>query len=153
MTAAVRKAVASSVRLMREQSDDVRLFVLPVTPRPASRPRVTKWGVYYGKPYTQFRQQSQPYADAYDSHPPIYGPIAILVEIVCEKPKTGKLTHPRGDVDNYAKGPLDVMTKSGNFWKDDVQVVSVQCVKRYADPIEDEKPACNMYYYEVFEDE
>ena len=151
MTTAVRHIVANSVAWMREQSDDVRLFVLPVNPRPASRPKFSKYGTHYSKPYTEFRQKSQPYADAYDSHPPIYGPIVILVEIVCEKPRTGKLLHPRGDVDNYAKGPLDVMTKSGNFWKDDVQVVSVQCVKRYCDPNEAEEPSCTMYYYELIE--
>jgi len=152
MTKAVQKYVSDAVAYMREQSDDVRLFTLPVIPRPASRPRISKYGAYYSKPYTEFRQRSQPYADAYDSHPPIYGPIMILIEIVCEKPKTGKLLHPRGDVDNYAKGPMDVMTKSGNFWNDDVQVVSCQCVKRYTDPNEGEQPACNMYFFEVKED-
>lgn len=149
MTEGIRRIVADAVEKMREQSNDVRLFVLPVTPRPASRPRVSKWGVYYGKPYTEFRNNAQPYADAYDSHPPIYGPVVIFIEIVCEKPKTGKLVHPRGDVDNYAKGPMDCMTKSGNFWHDDVQVVSCQCVKRYADPLESEQPAINLYFYEL----
>lgn len=152
MTRAVREYVSDTVAWMREQSDDVRLFVLPVEPRPASRPRISKYGTYYGKPYTVFRQTSQPYADAYDSYPPIKGPIVILVEIVCTKPKSGRLKYPRGDVDNYAKGPLDVMTKSGNFWDDDIQVVSLHCVKRYADPQEGEKAACNMYFYEVQED-
>tara|TARA_B110000459_G_scaffold186875_1_gene218751 strand:+ start:224 stop:688 length:465 start_codon:yes stop_codon:yes gene_type:complete len=147
MSATIKSFVADQVAWMRSQSDDVRVFTLPVEPKPASRPRISKWGVYYGKPYTTFRQTAQPYADAYDSYKPIEGPIAVLCEIVCTKPKTGKLNFPRGDVDNYVKGPLDVMTKSGKFWNDDVQVVSINCVKRYTDLNEGETAACNLYLF------
>jgi len=152
MSKAVQKFVADQIDWMREQSDDIRIFRMPVEPRPASRPRISKWGVYYGKPYMAFRQAGQPYADAYSAHEPITGPVHVLMECVSTKPKTGKLKHPRGDVDNYAKGPLDMMTKSGNFWKDDVQVVSLQCVKRYADLELGETCGVNIFLFPIIEE-
>lgn len=152
MSTAVRQLVASMVADMNEVSDDVRYFLLPVEPRPASRPKVTKYGTYFGKPYTIFRQTGQPYANVYTERPLITGPVAILIEIVCTKPKTGKLLHPRGDVDNYVKGVMDILTKSGRFWNDDVQVVSLYAYKRYSDPKDPKDEAgCHVYLYEVIE--
>lgn len=153
MSSAVRQLVASMVAEMREVSDDVRYFLLPVEPRPASRPKVTKYGTYFGKPYTIFRQTAQPYANVYDERPLITGPVVILIEIVCTKPKTGKLLHPRGDVDNYVKGIMDVMTKSDRFWNDDVQVVALYAYKRYCDPLTPESAGSHVYLYEVPENE
>jgi Holliday junction resolvase RusA-like endonuclease len=37
-----------------------------------------------------------------------------------------------GDWDNLAKGVADAITKAGVIWKDDDQVVSGSCYKRYA---------------------
>lgn len=147
MTAEVRELVVQMVEEMKGVSDDVRYLCLPVEPRPASRPKVTKYGTYFGKPYTVFRQTAQPYANAYKDRPPIQGPVVILIEIVCTKPKTGKLLHPRGDVDNYVKGVMDIMTKSNNFWKDDVQVVSLYAYKRYTQP--PETAGSHVYLYEI----
>jgi len=151
MSQAVRTSVANILAVMRRESDDVRYLFIPVEPRPASRPRVTKWGTYYSKPYTAFRQEAQPYANAYDARPPITGPVAILIEIVCTKPKTGRLQHPRGDVDNFVKGVMDVMTKAGTFWLDDVQVISLHAFKRYSDPLTDEAYGSYVYLHEVHE--
>lgn len=153
MTAEVQRLVSDMVEEMKGVSDDVRYFLIPVEPRPASRPKVTKYGTYFGKPYTAFRQAAQPYANVYNERPPILGPVAILIEIVCTKPKTGKLKHPRGDVDNYVKGVMDVMTKSDRFWKDDVQVVAMYAYKRYCDPLTKETAGSHVYLYEVTESE
>ncbi len=46
-----------------------------------------------------------------------------------EKPKTGKLLTPRGDVDNFAKGPLDIGT--GRLWVDDDQIIDLRATKDY----------------------
>ncbi len=46
-----------------------------------------------------------------------------------EKPRTGKLLTPRGDLDNLVKGPLDAAT--GRLWVDDDQIVELSCSKEY----------------------
>lgn len=103
---------------------------LNTTPVPASRPRVSKWGTYYGKNYEKFRREVR---DILSEHKgaPVLGPIVALIEIVVEPPKTTKRDFPKGDVDNYAKGPLDSMTSHGSFWNDDDQVVSLFVTKRF----------------------
>lgn len=100
-----------------------------LAPVPASRPRVSRWGVYYAKNYKDWMKDAHPFVtqcvEQYE------GPLAVLVEVVCPPPKTVKRDYPRGDVDNYAKGPLDVITKSETVWQDDEQIVALLVVKRY----------------------
>lgn len=118
-------------------------LILNLTPVPASRPRVTKWGSYYGKNYERFRKAAQEaFEQALQSVPtfepiPRHVPVAVTLEFVCERPKAGKLLVPVGDADNYAKGPLDSMTSLGRFWADDVQVAALTVLKRYAAAGED----------------
>ena len=117
----------------------VALFVihLAVNPVPASRPRVTKWGTYYGKTYEAFRNSMRE-ALASNNNSPTSDPVDVKVETVVLKPRTGKRDYPRGDVDNYAKGILDSLTSHANVWDDDDQVTNLQISKRYAKP--DEEP-------------
>lgn len=110
-------------------------FFLHVAPVPASRPRVSRYGTYYSKPYEMFRKTAQPLADAFDGIP-TDKPVIVVIETIAVKPKTGKLLMPRGDADNYAKGPMDIMTKAKKFWADDNQVGALLVVKRYAEPHE-----------------
>jgi Holliday junction resolvase RusA-like endonuclease len=104
---------------------------------PASRPRVTKWGgVYYGKPYATFLADAQKQLAAMrDQRSDL--PVVMVMEVICAKPPTGKLELPKGDVDNYAKGPLDAATKAATLWKDDAQVAALFVAKRYAEPGEE----------------
>lgn len=150
--AMVQRFVGDTVMLMRHQSDDVRVLRIPVEPAPASRPKVGKYGVYYSKAHQTFRTKAQPYCDAFDIklHPPILeGPIAVLVEVVCTRPKYGRLLAPRGDVDNFVKIPLDNMTKSGRFWTDDMQILILHTAKRYT--VGDEKPGVNIHWHKLEE--
>ena len=102
------------------------VFVPPV---PASRPRVTRWGTYYGKTYKAYMADSEtaiPKATA-----KLTGNLHVDVDFVCSRPKTTKLSTPKGDIDNHLKAILDVITKQG-YWHDDVQIESLTATKRFA---------------------
>jgi len=121
-------------------------FALEVPPYPASRPRVSRWGTYYGKKYQDFLNKAGTAALGYKGLK-VEGPVVVFIENIVPKPKTTKREYPRGDVDNYAKGVLDVMTKSEKFWEDDDQVLILIVGKRFAEP--DEEPRVNLYWAEI----
>ncbi len=123
--------------------DDALTIILAVTPVPASRPRVSKWGTYYGKNYQAFRIAMQKALETFGAEP-MSGPVDVRVEAVVPKPRTGKRAYPRGDVDNYAKGILDSLTTHSGIWWDDDQVTCLTVSKRYAEP--DEAPAIVIHY-------
>ena len=103
------------------------LFCVPV---PASRPRVSKWGVYYGKTYKAYMKQAD---DAIpQAKEPFDGNLFVDIEFACPRPKTTQRSCPRGDIDNYAKSILDAVTKKG-YWNDDDQIVVMTAVKRWAE--------------------
>lgn len=112
-------------------------FTIPIEPKPASRPRVTKWGSFYLKPYADWKREAAVYITAGKLRDRSAGPFIVLVEIFGKKPKTTKRLYPTGDVDNHAKGPLDVLTQVANVWEDDDQVVGLWVTKQYADPGEE----------------
>lgn len=107
---------------------------LDLNPVPASRPRVTRWGVYYGKKYTEFRKDAVKVVSVLpESLPditlPLLGQLEVSATFHVKKPKTSKLKHPRGDIDNYLK-TLDIL--NGVVWKDDVQIVIIHGEKKWA---------------------
>jgi Holliday junction resolvase RusA-like endonuclease len=109
---------------------------LPLDPVPASRPRVTRWGVYYGKRYTEFRKRGGEVLAEFDWSPalrtalPLLGRLRIHVVFNVVKPKTTKRVSPNGDVDNYLK-TLDIL--NGILWKDDTQIEIIHACKNFAD--------------------
>lgn len=72
-----------------------------------------------------------PQADA-----PLDGDLKVRVEFVCPRPKTTSRSNPRGDIDNYLKAILDVLTKKG-YWHDDDQIVRCLASKRFAEGLEE----------------
>lgn len=112
---------------------------IPVAPVPASRPRISKYGNYYPKTYTEFRKlvyrclkKLQGKHEAVDKVE-----FSVDLELICKKPKKPTNPYPRGDVDNYAKGYLDSITYAQLFWVDDIQVVKLNITKRYQEEGED----------------
>jgi Holliday junction resolvase RusA-like endonuclease len=103
---------------------------IPVEPVPASRPRVTRWGVYYGKRYTRFRKEVSEILGRKDlpKDLPLSGPLKATVKFYVAKPKSTKREWPNGDLDNYLK-TLDSF--NGVFWLDDDQIVEFEAYKRF----------------------
>lgn len=108
----------------------VARIVLPLNPVPASRPRVTRWGTYYGKKYAEWMKAAAESLGEIDEVFPKGQHLKVEVYIAVEKPRTSKLTTPRGDIDNYLKAILDALTKSG-IWNDDDQITVLEAEKEF----------------------
>jgi Holliday junction resolvase RusA-like endonuclease len=110
----------------------------PVKPVPAARVKVTRWGGYFPKNYTNFRiemkrwlSKQKKFWKAYKSQ------YKVVLEVLCKSPKKPTNPYPRGDVDNYAKAYLDCITNAGLIWKDDIEVIELKVKKRYPKEGED----------------
>ena len=114
---------------------------LDVKPVPASRPRVSKWGTYYGKTYKAFRKAMEKELSGWEDEP-IAGAIRVVMCFRCQKPKKPTKLWPRGDIDNYVKAVFDSF--NGIVWGDDDQVLQVQAEKLYA---HDGKPRIDVWIY------
>jgi len=123
---------------LTEDAQLLASLVFPFNPVPASRPRVTRWGTYYSKTYKAWKEAAERSLQPGTLHLGADIPLIVIVRVIARRPKSTKLTTPRGDLDNYVKAPLDVITKVGGYWKDDTQVVSIISWKRFAE--EDEQP-------------
>jgi Holliday junction resolvase RusA-like endonuclease len=130
----MRMAKNSNVTWRGKQSFEI---VLPFPPTPASRPRVTKWGAYYGKTYKAYRELAEQ-AIPESRQPVLTGALKATIEFVCNKPKTTKRTVPLGDIDNHCKAVLDAITgKKPHFkmyWVDDDQITELYALKRWPSP-------------------
>lgn len=144
-TSTSQSEFAELVRKYLKDGGATCLFI-DVEPVPASRPRVSRWGTYYGKTYENFRVKVKEALRLIRDVQHMSGPIECLIEIVSKRPKTSKRTTPRGDVDNFAKGPLDSMTNNGSFWDDDDQIIALAVTKRYAE--QDEPVGIYLTYRE-----
>jgi Holliday junction resolvase RusA-like endonuclease len=118
---------------------------IPGNPAPASRPRVTRWGVYYGKSYTAWRKLAEKVTSPGELHLPPNVPLLVVVETISARPRTSKKLWPKGDTDNFAKGPLDVITKATGWWHDDDQIVFLLTAKRWAEPDESARTIVEIY--------
>ncbi len=123
-----------------------RTWRIPVCPVPASRARISRWGAYYGKRYSNFRQQMD------DTLPlvvgsrwrPVTGPIWVDVCFYCTRPAKPTKPFPIGDIDNYEKALYD--SCNGIVWEDDTQIVWTEAKKCYAPAKETGFIELTIYY-------
>lgn len=105
-------------------------------PTPASRPRVSRYGTYYGKNYTRFRKAADiEIPKVLKKHKPYSADTALEVTLVISvpKPKSGTDKRwPRGDVDNFAKGILDSCNEK--VWVDDDSITKIHIEKLWGPP-------------------
>ena len=109
---------------------------LQVNPVPASRPRVSRFGTYYGKRHQAFRSSATALLSEMRERgdlpePPLSGRLKVQVIFHVKKPKHTTLKTPRGDIDNYCKILLDCCNKV--VWGDDIQVVLMFAAKAFTD--------------------
>lgn len=121
-------------------------FVFPFQPLPAPRPRFTRQGIaYFPKPYQLYKADAAIHVP--ELVPILETPVAVSLDFVCPPYKTVSTPWPKSDIDNYAKTVLDVITKTGRIWKDDIQVVF--SVERKCFTKGDETPHTAIYIREV----
>jgi Holliday junction resolvase RusA-like endonuclease len=79
--------------------------------------------------------------------PAFNGTVGIVIESVLPHFKTVVRDAPKGDVDNYAKSVMDLLTKAVDFWGDDAQVLVLHTHKRFVK--DGERPFTYVYVKEV----
>jgi Holliday junction resolvase RusA-like endonuclease len=110
---------------------------LHLAPKPTPRPRFVTRGkfvsTYYPKDYVAYTDALRGLIeDELNGAAPFDRPVTVLINITLARPKTTKLDLPKPDVDNYAKGILDAMTKAG-VWTDDSLVSDLIVSKRWGE--------------------
>jgi Holliday junction resolvase RusA-like endonuclease len=104
-----------------------------ISPVAASRPRVGKWGAYYSGPYKDFREEAsgKVYEVLGTDRKLLSGPLCVTLELYVKRPKKTDRSHPRADLDNYAKAVFDIL--NGKLWEDDSQIISMYVTKEWAE--------------------
>jgi Holliday junction resolvase RusA-like endonuclease len=111
-----------------------------INPTPASRPRVTRWGTFYGKKYKGFKKDMDELLLDIDKEwleGLIFADMTFFVGIPKswskkkKKLKDGQWCDNNADLDNYEKAILDSL--SGAYFHDDRQIVQQQSKKIWAD--------------------
>ena len=104
----------------------IRLRTKPV---PASRPRVTRWGVYYTKTYKAWIMVAEHLLPDHVGTP-LEVPVQATVLFAIPRSRTSKLVVPVGDGDNYEKAIFDILQKKG-YLADDKWITTAIWRKRF----------------------
>ena len=132
---------------------------LPGQPVPCPRVKVGRWGAYYGKAYSAWLPAAKDYAKDnweggfFDDNQTLIVRLEFKVARAASHYGTGKNSMklkagaeakypvPNGDIDNYAKGPLDAL--SGVVYGDDKQIIELVARKAWTtNP--DEQPGVHI---------
>ncbi len=104
-------------------------FSIEAKPVPAARPKVSKFGVYYPKAHTVYKNMLESMLPQFLTTT-LDQPMEVRMMFVVNRYKTSDYPTIRADVDNLAKLPLDCMTTC-KFWTDDALVVALVSMKRF----------------------
>ena len=113
------------------------MIIIPIKPKPAPRPRVTRRGAYNPKEYTDYKSIIGLAYKAKFGAEKSTKPITLAVEFIFKYPKSWSkkkkdetLYHTsKPDVDNLVKSIKDAL--NGIAYIDDSQVWNIQASKRY----------------------
>lgn len=132
-----KEAVEATAKITTDGGWEI---MIPLAPVPASRLRVGRWGTYYPKTYTKWKNEAARLLSRviYSMCKPTEDAVYVAVHTVTKRPQKLVRRMPRPDVDNYVKAALDAITTAGFVWVDDNQVEVALTTKRYAD--EGEQP-------------
>ena len=115
-------------------------IVFDIAPVVASRPRVTRWGTYFAKKYSTFRQEFAELLTDYKAVP-LEGLLSVRLDFYVQLPKSlskkkkvekeGMHCDNNADVDNYIKAALDSL--EGHYYINDKQIVIIRGRKYWSD--------------------
>lgn len=115
-------------------------LLFDINPVPASRPRVTRWGTYYGKKYKQFKKDMSKLAVNKDkvwleglisADMTFFVPMAKSWSQKKKSSQNGKFCDNNSDLDNYEKAILDSLNTI--YFDDDRQIVQQSSQKIWAE--------------------
>ena len=118
-----------------------------INPVPASRPRVTRWGTFYGKKYKEFKREMGVMLIESDRPSPV-NPVLWLEGLISadmtffvpmarswskkkKSLKNEQFCDNNADLDNYEKAILDSL--NGIYFNDDRQIVQQKSQKIWAE--------------------
>ena len=115
-------------------------IVFDIAPVVASRPRVTRWGTYFAKKYSTFRQEFAELLTDYKAVP-LEGLLSVRLDFYVQLPKSlskkkkvekeGMHCDNNADIDNYIKAALDSL--EGHYYNNDKQIVIIRGRKYWSD--------------------
>ena len=115
-------------------------LLFDINPVPASRPRVTRWGTYYGKKYKQFKKHMGKLAinknkvwleGLISADMTFFIPMAKSWSQKKKSSKNGQFCDNNSDLDNYEKAILDSLNTI--YFEDDRQIVQQSSQKIWAE--------------------
>lgn len=115
-------------------------IVFDIAPVVASRPRVTRWGTYFAKKYSTFREEFAELLTDYKAVP-LEGLLSVRLDFYVQLPKSmsnkkklekeGMHCDNNADVDNYIKAALDSL--EGHYYNNDKQIVIIRGRKYWSE--------------------
>ena len=123
---------------------------IPIEPRPASRPQVSRYGVRYSKHHMEYQHLFKEWVKTLETpwlfiNKELCG---VSLEFVSTKARTSKLTTPGYDVDNAIKLIMDCITSANLVWHDDRTVISIEASKRFSQG-ESDPPGTYLSIYKL----